>query len=451
MNKEEWLINEVDKWQEDSIIDSVAGEKIKKQYELYRNYNPNIFAILFAILGAVLMVAGAGIAAFYTWPKMTGVTKTIVAVSPLVLSYVLSIYTILFKTDNKIWKESSAFLNVVSMFGALGAIILSFHLRMSLSQYLIISSALTIPVLYIMQAVSPLIIYYGAVLAWGSLNISGTNAAILLLLFLLGVGLIAFNIKTLNKTLKYNVTVCAIAGLPFMVLFVKMLKGDAILAMLLYSTLLFAARDIRRHYFPFKLISMVVSLITIVSMTTSQAWAPIDGKYGGIILGIITGLILLASLSLEVFNTQENNYEFSYLLILMGSSIIRYIWGCIQTDDIVLQMVFMGVGIVLALLVALGFVSLGKLNKKMETSMTGFIILGILILIKIFETNIFFLGRALGFLGLGCISLIMVILLSSKNNSEENNETQTKIENTSQETEEVDDGGQEDEEDNIIS
>jgi len=142
MNKEEWLINEVDKWEDDKLIDNETGVKIKKQYELYRKFNSNIFTILFAILGAAFIVIGAGIGMFYSWPKLPSVGKVIVAVLPLIISYILSIYTILFKTNNRVWKESVAFFNVTAMFLALGVIVVSFHLNMALSQYLLVSSIL---------------------------------------------------------------------------------------------------------------------------------------------------------------------------------------------------------------------------------------------------------------------------------------------------------------------
>lgn len=460
MNKEEWLINEVDKWEDDKLIDNETGVKIKKQYELYRKFNSNIFTILFAILGAAFIAIGAGIGMFYSWSKLPSVGKVIVAVLPLILSYALSIYTILFKTNNRIWKESVAFFNVSAMFLALGVIVVSFHLNMALSQYLLVSSILTIPVLYIMQAVSPLPIYYTAILLWGNLNNSFGNAPILLLLFLLGIGLIVFNIKKYNKSLKYNVIISALAGLPFVVSFVNMLNGDLVMAALLYSTLLFAMRDIKRNYFHFKLISIVVSLVSIVYITSSQAWMPIEGKYGGILLGILTGIFLLASLAIEVFNTKDNIYEFSYLLILMGLSIIRYIWGCIHSDDIIFQLVFMGIGILMALLVSVGFVSIAKATKKMEIAIIGFGIIAISVLIKIFETNLFYLGRVIGFLALGCIFLILVVLLSigkqedaeTKNteekSQEETNEEDAKETEEESSNEQTDDGGQSDEEDN---
>lgn len=453
MNKEEWLINEVERWQDDSIIDKEAGEKIKKQYELYRSFSPNIFTILFAILGATLIAVGGGIAAFYSWGKMTGIGKLIVSVLPLIISYIVSIYTLLFKSDNKIWKESSAFLNVVSMFLALGVIVLTFRFNMTFSEYLLISSILTIPVLYIMQAVSPLIIYYVAILMWGSLNISFGNAPILLVLFLLGVGLIAFNIRTFNKSLKYHVTLSALIGLPFMLLFVKMLNGDFVIASLLYSTIMFAARDVKRHYFPLKSIAILTNIFTIICMTTSHAWISADGKFGGILLGILTGLILLASLALEVFNTKDNNYEFSYLLILMGLTIIRYIWGCIHSNEFIFQMIFMGIGILVATLIALAFVLLGKSKKRMSIAIIGFAILGITILIKVFETNLFFLGRVIGFLAIGIICLVLVIILSNKREEENNEAPSSEVNKVVEDDENMqdDEGGQFDEEDNIIS
>ena len=456
MNREDWLINEVDKWQEDKIIDAEAGEKIKKQYEIYRNFNPNIFTILFAILGAILIVSGIGIVAFYNWRTLPKIAKLVIAVAPLVISYIISIFTVLFKTESKVWKESSAFLNTVSLFFALGIIVPVFHFEMTLSNYLIISSILTLPVIYIMQSASPLIIYYTAILFWGSLNISLMTAPILLLLFLLGAGVIAFSIKTFSKTFRYTACILAIAGLPFMILFTKMLNGDSVLAALLYSTILFAARDVKRSTMHFKLISVLVSILTIIYMTTSQAWTMFQGDFGGITLGILTALVLLGSLALEVFNPKENTYEFAYLLLLMGLSIIRYVWGCIHLESILLQMIFMGVGIIISLLTALGFVELGKQNKKINISTIGFVMLALTILIKIFESSLLFVWRGVAFLVIGSLFLVLVaVLLILNSKSEENNDTQPaqNAENQSEnkETVETEDGGQSDEEDNIIS
>lgn len=420
MTNEEWLISEVDKWQDENIVDREVGEKIKSKYEIYKPFNFNIFAILLAILGGVLIVSGIGLITFYNWKTLSAIGKIAVAVSPLIISYIISFFTILFKYDNRIWKEASAFLNVSSMFLALALIVNGFHFSMSLSDYLIICSLLALPVIYIMQAVFPLILYYIAILMWGSINMSFTTALILFCLFMLGTVLIFINIKKFNKILKHNLIISALAGLPFMVLIVKMLNGDAILATFLYSTILFAARDIKKSYLPFRQISVVVSLLAIIYVTTSHAWTIYEGNFGGITLGIVTGLTLLASLALEVFNTKDNNYEFSYLLVLMALSIVRYIGGCLHVGSFIMQMVFMGLSVLVAMLVAFGFVSLGKSQKKLVISTIGFVIIGIILLIKIFETNLFFLGRAVAFLVLGSVSLILVIFVSgSKNGADE--------------------------------
>ena len=241
-----------------------------------------------------------------------------------------------------------------------------------------------------------------------------------------------------------------------MILFTKMLNGDSVLAALLYSTILFAARDVKRSTMHFKLISVLVSILTIIYMTTSQAWTMFQGDFGGITLGILTALVLLGSLALEVFNPKENTYEFAYLLLLMGLSIIRYVWGCIHLESILLQMIFMGVGIIISLLTALGFVELGKQNKKINISTIGFVMLALTILIKIFESSLLFVWRGVAFLVIGSLFLVLVaVLLILNSKSEENNDTQPaqNAENQSEnkETVETEDGGQSDEEDNIIS
>ena len=158
-----------------------------------------------------------------------------------------------------------------------------------------------------------------------------------------------FHIKRFGKTFRYNTCISALAGLPFMILLVKMLNGDEILAAFLYSTVLFAARDVKRGYLHFKLISLVVSLLAIVYITLSQAWNLYYREFGGITLGILTAIILLGSLAIEVFNTKENNYEFTYLLVLMGLAIVRYIWECLNLNGLTFQIVFMAISLIVAL------------------------------------------------------------------------------------------------------
>jgi hypothetical protein len=311
---------------------------------------------------------------------------------------------------------------------------------MTHSQYLLLGSVLTVPVIYIMQAVSPLVIYYTAICLWGSLNISLGSAPILLLLFLLGTGVMVFHIKKFGKTFRYNVCVSALAGLPFMVLLTKMLNGDEIFAAFLYSTILFAGRDVKRGYLHFKLISLVVSILAIVYVTTSQSWNLYYSEFGGIALGIVTAIILLGSLAIEVFNTKENNYEFTYLLVLMGLSIVRYIWECLNLNGLTFQIIFMAISIIVALLVAIGFISLGKSQKRVEIASIGFGIIALMVLIKIFEVNLFFLWRAISFLVLGSISLILVIFLAKSEKKEETNpeEQEEKTEDEGEEINEED-------------
>lgn len=432
MNKEEWLINEVDKWQADNIIDAEAGDKIKKQYELYKSFNFNIFTILFSILGAVLIVSGLGLLIFNKWAEIPSWGKLTVAFLPLVISYIISIFSLITKIESKIWKEASALFNTISMFLALAIIVTGFHFNISFSQYLLIASLTTLPVAYIMNAVSPLIIYYTAILMWGSLNITFTSAFILVGLFILGTGLIFLNIKRLTKRFLYNIWLCILLAFPLMILVTKMLNGDLILGTLLYSTILFAARGLKIKYArAFKLVATTISTVLIILLTLKKVWIPIQ-DFGAISLGILTAVSLLASLTLEVFNQNENNYEFSYLLMLMALAIVRYVWGCLHLEGIMFEIIFMMIGIIAAITLTVGYVALGKRNKELVTSSLGFAIAGIIILLKVLDDTLFFAWKAVGFLIIGSIFLVVTIFLPNEN----------------KEVETVEEGGKKDEKDN---
>ena len=103
----------------------------------------------------------------------------------------------------------------------------------------------------------------------------------------------------------------------------------------------------------------------------------------------------------------------------------------------------MALSIIIALLVAIGFISLGKSQKRVEIASIGFGIIALMVLIKIFEVNLFFLWRAVSFLVLGSMSLVLVIFLAKgdkKDEVESKGETKTeeKTEDEGEETNEED-------------
>ena len=110
----------------------------------------------------------------------------------------------------------------------------------------------------------------------------------------------------------------------------------------------------------------------------------------------------------------------------------------------------MALSIIIALLVAIGFISLGKSQKRVEIASIGFGIIALMVLIKIFEVNLFFLWRAVSFLVLGSMSLVLVIFLAR---GEKKEEIETKEETNSEEQEEKteDEGEEINEEDNSNS
>ena len=86
----------------------------------------------------------------------------------------------------------------------------------------------------------------------------------------------------------------------------------------------------------------------------------------------------------------------------------------------------------------------------MDISLIGFGLIASIVLLKIFETNLFFIWRAVAFLVLGSASLILVIFLVNVGDKEEKLEEKSEPENDVLEevNETLDDGGEINEEDN---
>ena len=95
MKKEKWLLNEIDRWQSEEIINEETADTLRGMY--IRKKSVNVLMILFSVIGSVLIGMGIVLVSANNWWYSLPVSvRTFIGFLPLLVSQGLVFYV--FKT-----------------------------------------------------------------------------------------------------------------------------------------------------------------------------------------------------------------------------------------------------------------------------------------------------------------------------------------------------------------
>lgn len=149
-----------------SIEELIYGKKRNTALETEKtNYN-NTLLIVFSILGTLL--AGTGIVFIFVhfWQKLPLFSKAILSFIPILAGQAAGVYVLLRKKDNIPWCEGAGMLWTAGIAATLIMAYNIFNLVIDWYTLLIIMSALIFPVILLLNAVSPVAVFYGCTITW---------------------------------------------------------------------------------------------------------------------------------------------------------------------------------------------------------------------------------------------------------------------------------------------
>lgn len=160
-------LSEIDKLVADKIITPEQAAIMKqRQQSTSAAKKQNHLTIMLAIIGSILIGAGVITLLAYNWHRFPQALRVILAFAPLLFSHSLMFYVWKFKREQISWCESAAIANTAGVFASLALIAQVFHLSANLDNYFLTCALLILPTMYLLNAVSPLIIYYVAIFSW---------------------------------------------------------------------------------------------------------------------------------------------------------------------------------------------------------------------------------------------------------------------------------------------
>ncbi len=420
MKREKWLKQEIDAWVSQGLITPEAGLGLKSIYP--DKENPNILFLVFSIAGAILLGAGIILIFAKNWYELPVFFRVGLSFLPLFAGQGLTAFVFFKRRASLAWREGVAVFLTLAVFGNQALIGQIFHLSAAFDNYILICALLSLPVIYILDAVAPALIYTWAVLNWSDLNTGayiyeGENYRVwwLILFMALLAPFIAEKIKNKREGVRGQLLLWLTAfGGFFAVLFLNislMPLGGILLAAALcfYFFLIYAWAASHGNgggYYPLKIVGALGAFTLLYIYSYFGSWGGLQLGETGLHYAYIPNLILALSMlggGLWLFLPSKKeplNLAFTLSPLLLGFLLlIKYFSGL--SEGFFFALLVNGMVLALSILIILR----GVKEINLFYTNTGMAALCFLIILRFFDWEMDFLARGIAFVILGAAFL----------------------------------------------
>lgn len=421
MKREQWIQNEIIQWQREGIIQEEVAHQLYQRYQDYSPEGKPVTAL--AVVGSLLLGAGVILIGARNWPLIPLWLKGVLSLIPLLCAQLLCFYTLLYHKQSRAWRESAAILLTCTVFSSMAMIGQTFHLSDDIDIYLLVCGLLSGPAICIMKSSSPIIIYYGSILTWGSYNLDGWYG-IVIMSVLLCAGVIYVWERCRRSdggATGYLVAVSAISCLIATLMWAGQCEASGALFLGAYALLAFCLGN----YAPVRAKALLpiaagAGLVALIYLTYTNPWRypSLGPGAGGVISVLLVAALLVVTLCFGIKSFRNDQPSMGILIVSAAACGIRQGWslfGWAEQEALFAALFNVFVLLIGALLIVQSFHSC-----RASWGNTGVLFICLLILLRFFDSGMGFLGR-----GVACLALGAVFLLANRAISRQIKERET--------------------------
>lgn len=163
-----WLYGELPSLVSEGVLSPEAADDLRRHYgEPGEGAGPVRVALaLSASLGAVLIGSGIILLLAHNWDDLSRPARTILSIAPLLIAQALSAWCILRWQSAAAWREGAATLQLLTVGASIALVSQTYHIPWELQDILLIWMLLSVPLVYLLDATLPAILYLAGVAVW---------------------------------------------------------------------------------------------------------------------------------------------------------------------------------------------------------------------------------------------------------------------------------------------
>ncbi|MDD5409226.1 MAG: DUF2157 domain-containing protein [Candidatus Omnitrophica bacterium] len=166
-----WLYQELPGLVEKDVLSQEAADKIRQFYGEVKNPGRmNVGLVIFGTIGAFLIGLGIILLFAHNWDQLPRLSRAVLSLSPLIIGQILALWVLLKKPQSGALKESTATFLSLAVGAAIALISQTYNIHGDAATFILTWMLLILPLVYIMQASLPAVIYLIGITAWAGSN-----------------------------------------------------------------------------------------------------------------------------------------------------------------------------------------------------------------------------------------------------------------------------------------
>ncbi len=170
-----WLYRELPVWEAEGLITAAQAERLRARYgEPAPETRTQWGMVVIAILGVLLIGGGIILMVAYNWEQLSRPWRTVLSILPLLLAQLIYGYAFFRRQYAPAWVEGASTFLFLMLGASLALISQTYHIAGTLDEYLLSWALLSIPLLYLMNASLPAVLYLIGI-AWWAVERGGST------------------------------------------------------------------------------------------------------------------------------------------------------------------------------------------------------------------------------------------------------------------------------------
>ena len=163
----EWLYQELPELVKAGVLPAENAAKIKQYYgEISDRPKRQTAFTVFGVIGAALIGLGIILILAHNWDQMTRPTRLLISLGLLAAAQLVAGLAIRYKRDSIAWMEGTGTFLTLSVGAAIALVGQTYHLSDDTGKYLLTWMLLALPLVYVMGATIPALLYVVGITLW---------------------------------------------------------------------------------------------------------------------------------------------------------------------------------------------------------------------------------------------------------------------------------------------
>ena len=157
----QWFLRELPTLKEKGLVDDLTEQNLREHYTARLSNRKGLqsyFILMMGIIGAMMLAGGAILAIAYNWDMYSKLTRILISAIPLAAGFAWGL-TALIRNSRRSQQEGAALLTAAGIITLLAMTSQIYHLGGDFNDFMVIVLALTLPLIYVFNAIGLATLY----------------------------------------------------------------------------------------------------------------------------------------------------------------------------------------------------------------------------------------------------------------------------------------------------